>query len=137
MPTDWPPYSLLPLAIAIGWILPLGIPWLWFRFALRKGKTTWASKPASLQQSQKNLDEPISVRFHRAALLFPVFLSLFLLVSPFLFSLHGAVSPRAGLILVVAAVLSIVLVFYCLGKGDLSWTTSRARNDEESERVDL
>lgn len=132
MPTRWPSYILVILTAFLGWLIPFGLPRVWRLLGgiSKRGPTTVLPPVASNPTA-----EPISVRFHLAALLFLGFLCLALLGLPLLFSVRGEDGDLSSLLLVAIVVPMAIALFYCLRKGDLSWGARRARLDGDEGRV--
>jgi NADH:ubiquinone oxidoreductase subunit 3 (subunit A) len=130
MPTLWPSYILVILTAFLGWVIPFGLPRLWRLIgASTKHIATRTREPAASNPSAA----PISVRFHLAALLFLGFLGLALLGVPLLFSVRGEDGDLSSLLLVAILIPMVIALFYCLRKGDLSWSVSRAREEAPGE----
>ncbi len=127
MPTRWPSYILVILTAFLGWIIPFGLPQVW-RLIGASTKQIATTTP-ELAVSNPTA-APISVRFHLAALLFLGFLGIALLGVPLLFSVRGEDGDLSSLLLVAIFVPMVIALFYCLRKGDLSWNTPRAREEE-------
>jgi NADH:ubiquinone oxidoreductase subunit 3 (subunit A) len=126
MPTRWPSYVLLLLTALLGWVLPYGLPRLWQVFTRAK-----SHRPAPLSDAAElNTEaEPISVRFHLAALLFLGFLGFGFLAIPLLFSTRSEEGGLTSILLIGTLLPMVIVLFYCLRKGDLSWNISRSRED--------
>jgi hypothetical protein len=83
MPTRWPSYVLVLVTALFGWFLPFVLPRVWRAIgATTKQPPKTNERPVALNPAA----EPISVRFHLAALLFLGFLGLVSLSLPLLFS---------------------------------------------------
>ena len=126
MPTRWPSYILVILTAFLGWLIPYGLPRLWRLIgATTKRQPDLSKAPAASNPTAA----PISVRFHLAALLFLGFLGLAMLGIPLVFSVRIESGDTASLLLIALAIPMSIALFYCLRKGDLSWSAPRARDD--------
>ena len=133
MPTRWPSYILVILTAFLGWIVPWGLPRLWRLIgAVTKRPTDESFTPPA----SNPMASPISVRFHLAALLFLGFFGLILLGFPLLFSVRTEAGGLSSALLVAIAIPTAIALFYCLRKGDLSWSASRSRDDGSAEGRD-
>jgi NADH:ubiquinone oxidoreductase subunit 3 (subunit A) len=125
----WPSYTLVLIAAILGWLIPFGL--------MRLGQTLrWSSqqknaKPVVLASNPSS--PPISIRFHLAALLFLPFIGMALLGFPLIFSVRTDYSRFSSLILGAIALPMVIALFYCLRKGDLSWSTPRSREEKLEE----
>ncbi|MBC7387285.1 MAG: hypothetical protein H7301_14125 [Cryobacterium sp.] len=135
MPTPWPSYILILITALLGLLIPLVLPQLW-RLGLKKAQPkrldaeSQAHSEAKLGPSPSRLfAAPIAIRFHLAALLFVGFFGLVMLLLPFLFGVHGDRGNSAAIVLAGIAVPLVIVLFYCLRKGDLSWSVPRARDE--------
>jgi hypothetical protein len=133
MPTRWPSYILVILTAFLGWLIPFGLPRIW---AWIGASTRDPAAPEAPLAASNSVAPAISVRFHLAALLFLGFLGLALLGAPLLFSVRGEGRNPSTLLLIGITVPAIIALFYCLRKGDLSWSTTRSREGAgESGRI--
>lgn len=126
MPTRWPSYILVILTAFLGWLIPFGLPRVW---AWIGGTTRHSAEREALPAASNPIAPAISVRFHLAALLFLGFLALAFLGAPLLFSVRGEDGDLSSLLLIGIALPAVIVLFYCLRKGDLSWSTTRSRED--------
>lgn len=130
MPTRWPNYSLFVFAALFGLILPITLSaiWGWIRKDSRVNES--AEKTAVRVPSHPSGEnEPISLRFHLAALLFMGFFSVALLLIPLLFAVRSDQMIPAALSIAAITVPFLIALFYCIRKGDLSWGVHRSRDD--------
>lgn len=130
LPTHWPSYILVILTGFLGWVIPVGLPWIWRMIGRIELKN--ASPARGAESSLTAL--PISVRFHLAALLFPAFLGMALLGLPLLFSVHSPEGEVSSGLLVAIAIPLVIVLFYCLRKGDLSWSAPASREESADEK---
>lgn len=134
MPIRWPSYLLILITALLGLVIPLLLPQLW-RLGLKK-----PLRPAALNietEAPPQFSAPIAIRFHLAALLFLGFLGLAILLVPLLFSIQGVHGNSAALVLSAIAILMVIILFYCLRKGDLSWNTPKSRDEESTDKERL
>jgi len=130
MPTRWPSYILVILTAFLGWVVPFGLPRLW---RLIGATTKRPAGPSVALAASNPTAAPISVRFHLAALLFLGFFGLTLLGFPLLLSVRTEVGGLSTALLIAIAVPMVIALFYCLRKGDLSWSTPRSREEVTDE----
>lgn len=130
MPTRWPSYSFVILTAFLGWVIPFGLPWLW---RLVGGSAKRDSEPSATPAASSFTAAPISLRFHLAALLFLGFLGMATLGIPLLFSVRTEEGDLSSALLVAITIPMAIALFYCLRKGDLSWSAPRARDESTSE----
>jgi len=126
MLTRWPSYILVLVVALLGWLLPFGLPRLWRMIG---ATTKQSADPNAARLASNPSASPISIRFHLAALLFLGFLGLLTLSIPLLFSVRTEQGAVASLLIVSIAIPMVIALFYCLRKGDLSWSAPRARED--------
>lgn len=135
LPTRWPQYSLFIFAILFGLFLPaaLSIFWRWIRGDARLIKSETAASQIVPGRAAGER-EPIAIRFYLAALLFMGFFALALLLVPLLFAVRTEQMIPAALSIGGVAIPFVIVIFYCIRKGDLSWNIHRSREDRwESE----
>ena len=125
----WPSYTLVILAAILGWLVPFGL--------MRLGQTLrWSTKQKNSRVRalpSNPTAPPISIRFHLAALLFLPFLGMAFLGLPFIFSVRTETSQLSSLIIAAIAIPMVIALFYCLRKGDLSWSTPQSREENLEE----
>jgi NADH:ubiquinone oxidoreductase subunit 3 (subunit A) len=130
MPTRWPNYSLFVFAALFGLILPMVLSaiWSWVRGNSRVKDSADITVPES---SPLRIGEasPIALRFHLAVLLFLGFFGTALLLIPLLFAVRSERVISASLSIGGIAIPFVIALFYCIRKGDLSWGTTRSRDD--------
>lgn len=134
MSIRWPSYLLILITALLGLVIPLLLPQLW-RLGLKK-----PVRPASAYADTDRSPEyssPIAIRFHLAVLLFVGFLGLAILLIPLLFSIQGPEGNGAALVLSAIAIPMLIILFYCLRKGDLSWNTPKSREAESTDQERL
>jgi NADH:ubiquinone oxidoreductase subunit 3 (subunit A) len=134
MPTRWPNYSLFVFAALFGLILPmvLSVIWSWVR---GNSRVKDSEDPASATEAPLALGEasPIALRFHLAVLLFLGFFAIALLMIPLLFAVRSERMISASLSIGGIAVPFVIALFYCIRKGDLTWSAVRSRDDRLEE----
>lgn len=123
MPTRWPSYLLVILSALFGLILPLILPQLW---RVKRGKSFVVGSTGPSE------GEPIAIRFHLAALLFIGFLATTLLWIPLLGGVRRANGLVAAGVIIATTLPMVIALFYCLRKGDLSWSAPRSRDEKGS-----
>jgi NADH:ubiquinone oxidoreductase subunit 3 (subunit A) len=131
----WPSYLLILIAALLGVVIPLILPQLWRMGAKKAARSTPKTRDGV---KSGDFSAPITIRFHLAALLFTGVLGMVVLLIPLLFSIHGPNGSTSALVLAAIAVPTLILVFYCLRKGDLSWSVPKSKDhalaDEEERR---
>lgn len=127
MPTRWPSYLLILLTAVMGLLIPLLLPQIW-RISQKSKRSSGDN--AINQESSSRLSAPIAIRFHLAALLFLGFLGLALLMIPLLFSVHSENGTLSALTLIGLALTMLIVLFYNLRKGDLSWGVPKLKDED-------
>lgn len=127
MPTLWPSYILILLAALLGLLIPILLPQIWRIGRSGKAKNE-SNTPQRVEVSE--LSAPVAIRFHLAALLFIGFLGLTLLMIPLLFSVHSESGNLSVLTLIGIALPTLIVLFYALRKGDLSWFAPKSKDED-------
>jgi NADH:ubiquinone oxidoreductase subunit 3 (subunit A) len=131
LPTRWPYYSLLVFAGILGLVLPVLMSAIWRRArGARAASSVGMDAAAATVSTRIGEAEPIALRFHLAALLFPGFLGLALLLAPMLIAMRGTDRIEAALTVGAVGVPFLIALFYCVRRGDLSWNAPRTRAAE-------
>jgi len=127
MLTLWPSYILILLTAVLGLLIPILLPQIWRLGRRDKAKP---SLDAPQQERVSRLSDPVAIRFHLAVLLFVGFLGLSLLIIPLLFSVHSENGKLSVLTLIGIALPMLIVLFYSLRKGDLSWFAPKSKDEE-------
>lgn len=129
MPTRWPSYILILLTAVLGLLIPILLPQIW---RLGRKRNIHSLGQALNQEPRPHLSAPIAIRFHLAALLFVGFLGFVLLMIPLLFSVRSERGDLSALTIIGVALPMLIVLFYALRKGDLSWSAPKSKDEDSA-----